>query len=527
MQIYSFSPFGYEGSLVTVEVDLRRGIPAIDLVGLADGAVKEARERMQAAIRNSGFDFPPERILISLSPADLKKEGAGFDLPIALAVLGAKQETSETENSTGDSAPILIMGELELSGKVRPVRGVHAAASTAASGGIMRCIVPSANANEAREVPGMKVFGADSLEEAFAALANPEVFTERKSNATSKELEIPENCEIQDGVIFQKISPELEFANINGQHKLIRALQIAAAGGHNLIAIGAPGCGKTLCLQKFPALLPSLTAEEAQPVTRILSLAGLLSPKQSLVQIPPFRMPHQTATIEGICGGGPLCRPGEISLAHNGVLFLDEAAEFRTSVLQMLRVPLESGKITISRAGRSTVFPAAFQLLMATNPCPCGNFGSETKLCLCSMRSVEMYWKKISAPLMDRVDIRVSVTNEIESKSENQDDSKRFSTEFLRHEIAKAVLAQRKRQGKKNAQLTPSEIIEFCKIDPETQEILNKSAEKFNFSPRAIASCLKLARTIADMSGSRTIAASHIKEAVELRKPFNNFLETE
>ena len=526
MQIYSFSPFGYEGSLVTVEVDLRRGIPAIDLVGLADGAVKEARERMQAAIRNSGFDFPPERILISLSPADLKKEGAGFDLPIALAVLSAKHENSESQTSTNTSEPILIMGELELSGKVRPVRGVHAAASTAASGGILRCIVPSANANEAREVPGMKVFGADSLEEAFAALSNPEVFTERKSNSLRKEDEIPENCEIVDGVIFQKVTPEMEFSTINGQRKLIRALQIAAAGGHNLIAVGAPGCGKTLCLQKFPALLPALTVEEAQPVTRILSLAGLLSAKQSLVQIPPFRIPHQTATIEGICGGGPLCRPGEISLAHNGVSFLDEAAEFRTSVLQMLRVPLESGKITISRAGRSTIFPASFQLLMATNPCPCGNFGSATKLCLCSTRSIEMYWKKISAPLLDRVDIRISVTNEIES-TKKQDDSKEFSTEFLRHEIAKAVLTQRKRQGKKNAHLTPPEIIEFCKISPESQDILNKSAEKFSFSPRANASCLKLARTIADMSGSEKIEIPHIKEAISLRKPFNNFLETE
>ena len=264
MQIYSFSPFGYEGSLVTVEVDLRRGIPAIDLVGLADGAVKEARERMQAAIRNSGLDFPPERILISLSPADLKKEGAGFDLPIALGVLCAKQSDSETENPQPSDTPVLIMGELELSGKIRPVRGVHAAASTAASGGIMRCIVPSANANEAREVPGMKVFGADSLEEAFAALSNPEVFTERPLNATGKEAEIPENCESVDGVLFQKVSPDMEFSNINGQKKLIRALQIAAAGGHNLIAVGAPGCGKTLCLQKFPALLPLLTTEEAQ-----------------------------------------------------------------------------------------------------------------------------------------------------------------------------------------------------------------------------------------------------------------------
>ncbi len=525
MQIYSFSPFGYEGSLVTVEVDLRRGIPAIDLVGLADGAVKEARERMQAAIRNSGFDFPPERILISLSPADLKKEGAGFDLPIALAVLCAKQENDENSenlpNPTKENPSILIMGELELSGKIRSVRGVHAAAATAASAGILRCIVPCANADEAREVSGMKVFGADTLEEAFAALSNPEVFTERKRNATNNKEEIPEGAELVGGVLFQKVTPELEFSFVKGQKKLIRALQIAAAGGHNLIAVGAPGCGKTLCLQKMPALLPLLTVEEAQPVTRILSLAGLLSPKQPLVRFPPFRMPHQTASIEGICGGGPLCRPGEVSLAHNGILFLDEAAEFRTTVLQMLRVPLESGRITISRAGRSTVFPAAFQLLMAANPCPCGNFGSETKLCLCSARAIEMYWKKFSAPLLDRVDLRVSVANE----SENAKKDNSISTSELRVGIAKAVLIQRKRQGKKNARLSPMEIAEFCKVSEQNRAILDKSAERFGLSPRAISSCLKTARTIADMEESNEIKDVHIKEAIELRKPFSNFME--
>lgn len=529
MQIYSFSPFGYEGSLVTVEVDLRRGIPAIDLVGLADGAVKEARERMQAAIRNSGFDFPPERILISLSPADLKKEGAGFDLPIALAVLCAKQDSSQTENdkiketSQKDDSPILIMGELELSGKIRPVRGVHAAASTAASGGIMRCIVPSANADEAREVSGMKVFGAETLEEAFSSLSNSEVFTERKRSAASKDEEIPEGAELVGGVLFQKVTPELEFSFVKGQKKLIRALQVAAAGGHNLLAVGAPGCGKTLCLQKMPALLPILTIEEAQPVTRILSLAGLLSPKQPLVRIPPFRMPHQTASIEGICGGGPNCRPGEVSLAHNGILFLDEAAEFRTTVLQMLRVPLESGRITISRAGRSTVFPADFQLLMAANPCPCGNFGSETKLCLCSARAIEMYWKKFSAPLLDRVDLRVSVANESENAQKNDS----ISTNELRLGIAKAVLIQRKRQGKKNARLSPMEIAKFCNVDEKTRLVLDKSAERLGFSPRAVASCLKTARTIADMEESSEIKEEHIKEAIELRKPFSNFMEVE
>lgn len=521
MQIYSFSPFGYEGSLVTVEVDLRRGIPAVDLVGLADGAVKEARERMQAAIRNSGFDFPPERVLISLSPADLKKEGAGFDLPIALSVLYA-QEDAKKENSqaNADNSPILIMGELELSGNIRPVRGVHAAAATAASAGILKCIVPAANAEEAREVSGMAVFGADCLQDAFSALSNPNNFTGHIKSEACTENEIPKDCEENYGILFAKMIPDYEFENVKGQKQLIRALQIAAAGGHNLIAVGAPGCGKTMCLQKFPALLPALTKEEAQPVTRIMSLAGLLSANQPLIRIPPFRMPHQTASIEGICGGGPNCRPGEISLAHNGVLFLDEAAEFRTSVLQMLRVPLESGRITISRAGRSTVFPASFQLLMASNPCPCGNFGSETKLCLCSARSIEMYWKKFSAPLLDRVDLRVNVKNE--STSDNIE--KNPTTLELRKDIAKAIQIQRKRQGKRNANLTPVEIAQYCKLSQEEKSILDTASQHYNFSPRAISSCLKTARTLADMSSSPQIQPSHIKEAISFRIPVNDFL---
>lgn len=518
MQIYSFSPFGYEGSLVTVEVDLRRGIPAIDLVGLADGAVKEARERMQAAIRNSGFDFPPERVLISLSPADLKKEGAGFDLPIALGVLHAQDQIkNENSENTKDDSPILIMGELELSGNIRPVRGVHAATSTAASAGIMKCIVPLSNAEEAREVTGMAVFGANNLQEAFAALSNPELFTTQKKHTGADDEENHPECEESYGVLFAKNTDQLEFGDIKGQQKLVRALQIAAAGGHNLIAVGAPGCGKTMSMQKFPGILPALTREEAQSVTRIMSIAGLLSAKQSLIRIPPFRMPHQTASIEGICGGGPNCRPGEISLAHNGVLFLDEAAEFRSSVLQMLRVPLESGQITISRAGRSTVFPANFQLLIASNPCPCGNFGSETKLCLCSARSIELYWKKFSAPLLDRIDLRVNIQNE------DNTDEKNKTTLELREEIARAVLTQRKRQGKKNAALTPGEIAEICKLSEETRSVLDDEVRHWNYSPRAISSCLKTARTIADMSGSAAIQVAHIKEALDFRRPLNDF----
>lgn len=519
MQIYSFSPFGYEGALVTVEVDLRRGIPAIDIVGLADGAVKESRERMQAAIRNSGFDFPPERVLISLSPADLKKEGAGFDLPITLGVLHAYAE------ATGDSGfitePILVMGELELSGKIRAVKGVHAAVSTAASCGIMRCIVPFQNAEEAREINGMQVYGADSLENAFRALKDFSYFEKRGQNEKLKGY-MPDGCEEIDGIYFSRPDSDYEFGDLKGQYELVRGLEIAAAGGHNMIALGAPGCGKTMAMQKFPGINPLLTVEEAQSVTRIWSLAGLIKPSEPLIRIPPFRIPHQTASVEGICGGGINCRPGEISLAHNGVLFLDEAAEFRSSVLQMLRVPLESGSITLSRAGRSTNYPARFQLLMAVNPCPCGNYGSRTKICLCSSKSVELYWKKFSAPLLDRIDLRVFVENNKENSINVEKRHNIETTAQLRKEIASAVKIQRRRQGSKNAKLTPPEVQEYCVLDKDTIKVIDLAIERYGFSPRAITSCIKVSRTIADLEASTNIQKHHMEEAIQFRKLCNN-----
>lgn len=539
MNIFSFSPFGYEGALVSVEIDLRRGIPAVDVVGLADGAVKEARERMQAAIRNSGFEFPPERILISLSPADLKKEGAGFDLPIALAVLAASGEPSLPVESLSDAAltgapqatkedavlmncPVLVMGELELSGKVRSVKGIHAACSTAIACGITRCIVPKANADEAREVSGMFVYGADNLSDAFKALKNPAYFTSGSSDTNLSG--IPKNAECINGVFFIPVIEGFEFAEIKGQKKLVRALQIAAAGGHNLLAVGAPGCGKTMSIQKFPALLPLLSKDEAQSTTRIWSLAGLLSPAEPLVRTPPFRMPHQTASLEGICGGGPQCRPGEISLAHNGVLFLDEAAEFRTTVLQTLRVPLESHRITLSRAGRSTVYPADFQLMMAANPCPCGNYGSETKLCLCSATAIDHYWKKFSSPLLDRIDLRVKVENK---SDENLLEEKGISTHELRLPVAKATAIQRARQSGRNAGLTPEQIGKYCILEEEAKAILDKAVTRYDFSPRATASCLKIARTIADMEESPRIKEEHMKEAVSFRSVYNHLGDME
>lgn len=569
MQIYSFSPFGYEGSLVSVEVDLRRGIPAVDIVGLADGAVKESRERMRSAIRNCGFDFPPERVLISLAPADLRKEGAGFDLAVALAVLCEKDCT----DGQGDGlleGKLLVMGELELNGRVRPVKGIHAAASTAREGRICRCIVPEENADEAREIEGMEVCGASSLLEAYAALTDAARFHGKTAGSdggtgsggagtggtgsggagscgaaghtaggtgAAAGTGATASCVDIGGVLFPPVEAGYEFSDIRGQDFFVRGLQLAAAGGHNVLAFGPPGCGKTLALQKFPALLPLLSTEEAQPVTRIYSLAGLLPRDSSLIRTAPFRQPHQTASIEGMCGGGPRCTPGEISLAHNGVLFLDEAAEFKTSVLQMLRVPLESGLVTLSRAGRSTVFPASFQLLLATNPCPCGNFGSQDRICLCSAHAVSQYWKKFSAPLLDRIDIRVQVQKQAGGAISGGPGStasagseggprtgaisggrKPLTTAALREGIARAVLIQRERQGKKNAKLTPSEIPCYCPLEDEAEALLAAAGSSISFSPRSIASCIKLARTVADMKGEERITAESMKTALSYRQ---------
>ena len=380
----------------------------------------------------------------------------------------------------------------------------------------MRCIVPVQNADEAREIPGVQVYGADSLENAFRALSDPSFYVGRV--AAGEESGAPAGCTETDGIFFPETAPGYEFAELRGQPKLVRALQIAAAGGHNLIAMGAPGCGKTMAIQKFPAINPVLTTDEAQSVTRIWSLAGLIKPSEPLIRIPPFRIPHQTASIEGICGGGPTCRPGEISLAHNGVLFLDEAAEFRSSVLQMLRVPLENGTISLSRAGRTTVYPARFQLLMAVNPCPCGNYGSKSKICLCSLKSIDQYWKKFSAPLLDRIDLRVFVENNSEENCTPDPRPGFETTEEIRQGVARAIKAQRQRQGLKNAHLSPQEILDYCPLVPEARRSLDTATLRYGFSPRAISSCLKVARTIADIAASKDITPDHMQEAIEFHK---------
>lgn len=493
--IYSFSPFGYEGSLVNVEVDLKRGIPAVDVVGLADGAVKETRERVRSAVINSGFEFPQERVLISLSPADLKKEGAGFDLPVALGILNAKEDSGFIEEN------VLVMGELELSGRVRAVKGIHAACSTASASGIQYAIVPKANFEEACSVQGLKVVGVESLEEAVSALKDVTCF--------GKAFEIKE--ESSESISFSDEEGE-DIDGLELPKRLIRAIEIAVAGKHNLLITGRPGCGKTMAVQRLiPLLTPNLTVDESQSVTRIWSLAGLMKPTEPLVRKTPFRIPHQTASIEGICGGGPNCRPGEISLAHNGVLFLDEAAEFRSSVLQMLRVPLESHTITLSRAGRSTTYPANFQLIMATNPCPCGNYGSKEKICLCSAKSVEQYWKKFSAPLIDRIGIILNMDEE--------DEKCRVDVDELRNHIRTAFEIQRKNPAYNN-NLSPWDLSEKAKLDDEAMNILDSWVIKHDVGTRRESNILKVSLTIANMDGREIISKDDVLEAISYSKTF-------
>ena len=485
MAIYSYSPFGFDGALVTVEVDLRHGIPATDIVGISDGAVKETRERVQIAIRNSGLEYPSERVLISLSPADLKKEGTGFDLSIALGVL-QKQFTED----------VLVMGELELSGAIRPVRGVYSACSNALASGIMYAIVPTENLNEALET-GIRAFGCDTLYEAYKlpdALSTKNIATVDSYDET---------------ITFRE--PESEYIDkIEITEKEMLAFVVGAAGRFNMMFFGSPGSGKTRLMQYMQYLTPSLTEEESKSVKRIYSLAGYGNKDENKVY-PPFRIPHQTVSIEGICGGGPNCRPGEITLAHNGVLFLDEAAEFRSSVLQMLRVPLENKSITLSRAGRTTTYPANFQLLLALNPCPCGNYGSKDKICLCSAKEVELYWKKLSGPLLDRVSIRLHI-----DKSEGE--RKEYSLEKLQSYVKRATEESR-RIGTSFRDLTVEQIQEMIPVN--VFERLIKIAEKKELSYHRRYDLCKIWLTIVSAFGdSEEKYFEDIDKAVELMGNF-------
>lgn len=500
-QIYSFTPFGYEGSLVSIETDLRRGIPAYDIVGISEGVVKETRERIRAAISNSGLNLPPERILQSFSPADLRKDG-GMELAAALDMMNVFQSNSSYQDKPKNfiDENVLVLGSLNLAGQVEPVRGALAAVKSAAAAGINHVICNNTNFLEISSVPGIKVSVCDTLNDAVHAIENRDNF---------RELSVEKN--ISEEVTFPN---DLEKPNWNpmGYYKTARAIEIAVAGKHNLLLVGAPGCGKTMAIQNLvPYLTPCLTDNELQSVNRIKSLAGLTTPNNANSKNAPFRMPHQTASIEGICGGGINCRPGEISLAHNGVLFLDEAAEFRSSVLQMLRVPQERGTITLSRAGRTTTYPAKHQLIMAANPCPCGNYGCSGKICLDSARAIDMYWKKFSAPLLDRVAVREFV-------EKDEKDTRTFDVEKARERIKKAYEIQRKR-GTYNNDLTEAQLGSLVTLDEKGKEFYTKIVENEELSHREVINMLRMSLTIANMDGRENVLSKDLKEAFNMILP--------
>jgi magnesium chelatase family protein len=500
-KLYSVTLEGIEGIICEVEVHISRGgFEKSLVVGLPDTAVRESTERVQAAVTNSGYNYPTTKSVINLAPADVKKAGPAFDLPIALGVL-----ISTHAIESANAKDFVIVGELALDGRVRPVNGVLSMAIAAKEKGFKSMLVPLENVREAAVVEDLEVIGVGSLLQAASFLAG-------KLALESTYVDI-------DKILEQASAYEVDFSDVKGQETVKRALTIAAAGGHNILMIGPPGSGKTMLAQRLATILPKLTMPESLETTRIYSSVGQLDGK-ALMATRPVRTPHHTATGAALIGGGSSPRCGELSLAHNGILFLDEFAEFPRNVLEMIRQPLEERKVTISRAKGSVSFPANFMLVAATNPCPCGYFGSDQKKCKCTPNQIERYMSKISGPMLDRIDIHIDVPNVTFSKLRSKEESD--SSAAIREKVIAARDMQRRRFGEKkittNATMTHRQVSKFCVLDEAAEMILKNAMIEFGLSARAHDKICKVARTIADLAGEEDVSAEHISEAVSYRK---------
>jgi magnesium chelatase family protein len=501
-RLHSVTLDGIDGVICEVEVDVGRGgFEKSIIVGLPDAAVKESTERVRSAIVNSGYKHPKTQSLINLAPADVKKAGPAFDLPIALGMLvGQNVLASSILSDT------IIVGELALDGRVRPVNGVLSMAMSASAEGFSRMIVPLDNAQEAAVVQDIEVFGVGSLAQAVGFLSG-----QLPLETTNVDIEELFNV---------SASYDVDFADVKGQESVKRALTVAAAGGHNIMMIGPPGAGKTMLSQRLATILPPLSLEQSLETTRVYSSVGLLGKNMALLATRPVRMPHHSASGPALVGGGPTPRPGELSLAHFGILFLDEFVEFPRHVLEMIRQPLEDGFVIVSRAKKTVRFPAQFMLVAAMNPCPCGYFGSDARQCKCTPGQIRRYLSKVSGPLVDRIDIHIDVPaisfRKLRSKSGQLDSA------AMRADVVRAVGVQIKRFGDgkihTNARMSHKQVEKFCKLDTSSEMLLKQAMQEFGLSARAHDKICKLARTIADLAGAREIAAEHIAEAISYRK---------